>query len=311
MKRPAGIAVLLAAAGLALAADDPNAPLANAKQELKQLQRDEAAKKAGTTDAKLKGALPSLSVPSPGQDELDLSSALRANKEETARKQQDAQKNWLLDGYDNLGAKGKAARQKDGGRGAGTADTDEALIDLRDPDFVQKTYARQSKMTNDEKSRMDGAKKLNAASTAGADPLAPFLKGWLANSPVKDAALDAMGRRDTAGLPNGADETFSSVGAGVGANATPAGPAHAEGIGAAKDAMANPFLQGLALPPAMRDGPANPVQRSAAPPPVLVAPKASPVAPTDVSSPPRIDSHKPPSSQRDEDKKYFPQLKRF
>lgn len=311
MKRLAGIAVLLAAAGLALAADDPNAPLANTKQELKQLQRDEAAKKTGTTDAKLKGALPALSVPSPGQDELDLSAGLRANKEQTARKQQDAQKNWLLDGYDNLGAKGKAARLKDGGRGAGTADNNEALIDPRDPDYLRKTYARQSKTADDEKNRTDGAKKFNAASAAGADPLTPFLKGWLANSPVKDAALDAMGRRDTAGLPNGADETVSSVGAGIGANATPTGPAHAEGIGAAKDAMANPFLQGLALPPAMRDGPANPVQRSVAPLSVPVAPKASPVTPADVSPPPRIDSRKPPTSQRDEDKKYFPQLKRF
>ncbi|MBI2515554.1 MAG: hypothetical protein HYV95_01440 [Opitutae bacterium] len=309
MKRLAGIAVLLAAAGLALAADDPNAPLANAKQELKQLQRDEAAKRTGAADEKLKGAMPSLNTPMPGQSELDLTSSLKASREEAARKQQSAQKNWLLDGYDGLDAKGKNARTKGDGRKAGTPDGKDDLIDPRDPDYVRKTYARQSKNADDEKNRTGNSRK--PGSPAGADPFAPFLKGWLANSPVRNAALDTAGRRDTPGLPNGADETFLTVDARSGATTT-TGVVQPEEIGHAQDATAvNPFLQALVLPPAMRDGPANASQRTAAPPPVLAAPKASLTTPADTPAPSRNDLHKPPPSQRDDDKKYFPQLKRF
>src|SRR5690349_14017357 len=71
--RPAFAALFLAAVVATFAADDPPpAPLSSTKEQLKQLRKDEAAAKSGAVDQGLRGALPTLTAPTPGQQGIEL-----------------------------------------------------------------------------------------------------------------------------------------------------------------------------------------------------------------------------------------------
>lgn len=313
MKRLAGIAFLLAATNPSLAADDPNAPLAHAKQELKQLQRDEAAKQSGAAGEKLQGALPKFHAPTPGQSEIDPSPARNAQKESERRHRASEGNNWLIEGYDQLDPKNSAPRGK---RAAGKIDPRE---DEREPlrpgdtGYLLQLYEKQRREAAGAESR-PGAARHNTMVSAQADPLAPYLKDWLANSPVRDVALGALGRRDpadTAGVlpddgPDRAAGNFPNVPSSLGFDHSSRGR---------KDAAENPFLPTLA--PTQPGGGTGGGPQGLAPAsarlgaPAAFAPPRSLAVPLENPPSRRPDTRKPPPSQREEDRKYFPQLKRF
>jgi hypothetical protein len=285
--------VALSAATAAFAVDDPNAPLANTKQQLQSLKKDEAAQKAGT-DRGVKLDLPSLNAPGtnvdlppPHRPEADVKDGKRA-----------AHRDWLLEGVDRLDHKKSSA---DARRGDATESEDQPL-DPTDPDYFLRVYERQ-RTARDAKLKLN-APDVNELRTGSADPFAPFMKEWLANSPVRDALKDAATRdaRNDFAAPDPAMPRPTEMG---GANNTPA-------VDLARGAAApNPFVQALGLPTLEQAKPAEsrgPVAESSVAP-AIVPPAANTIY--DLPERPKIDVKRALPPPPSEDKKYFPQLKKF
>lgn len=292
MTRRFAVAVALGTAALTFAADDPNAPLANTKQQLQSLKKDEAAQKAGTQGV-AKFDLPALNTP--GQ-ELDLPAPKR--EEADAKSRAADRKNWLIEGYDKLDKKSEAKRAD------GKASADEKPLDPSDPDYFLRLYERQ-RAERDANTREFDRLQMNERSSEAADPFAPFMNDWLANSPVRDALKDSLGHQATAAEMLPGAETVSSS-----ASAAPAAPVSGEAL---RETGTNPFVQALGLPALDQSKPTDvrtPIVTLQNPP----AASTSPVPANtiyDLPERPKVDlkqSLPPPPS---EDKKYFPQLKKF
>lgn len=294
MTRRLAIAVAFGAAALAFAADDPNAPLAQTKQQLESLKKDEAGQKAAS-HGEMKVNLPTIAAPA---QPLDLP-APRRDDAPTPNNASDG-KNWLLDGYDKLdGQRGRMNTK----RGDGKANANPAPLDPHAPDYFLRVYERQ-RAERDAKARELG--RFDARERKGgdaADPFAPFLKDWLANSPVRDALKDALGRdpADT-GMPSVAESASP---------ANPTATATSSAIDPSPATNANPFVQALGLRAAqpqlteVRALPGTGQNQTSAP--------ASTSSNTiyDLPERPKTDlkhALPPPPS---EDKKFFPQLKKF
>lgn len=293
MTRRFAVVAALGAAALAFAADDPNAPLANTKRQLESLKKDEAAQKAGTqSGAKLD--LPSLNTP--GQ-ELDLPPPKREGSETNNKS---PEKNWLLDGYDKLERKRASA---DGKRGDDRVSRDEKPLDPNDPNYFLRVYERQRAERDAKQLNVNAAREHDLKSDA-ADPLAPFLKDWLANSPVREVLKETIGS-DASGGPAASEGAATTLESKPVANAIAA-----EGA----KSVSNPYVQALGLP-------ASEPPRSLAGGHSPAAPLSSPVAAPAPNAPastiyglperpkPDLKHALPPPPA--EDKKYFPQLKKF
>jgi hypothetical protein len=301
-------AIVCLAGCAALLASAQDAPLSNAKQQLQTLRKDQAAEKAkADSGLELRGALPTLATPAP-EASLGLPSPLQQQREQEqkdARRAADARKNWLLDGYDGLD------RKKGTGLGGDAEDAeDEVPLDPADPNYFLRVYERQ-RATNLAKQQAD-QRELKKSASAGPDAFAPLMQEWLANSPVRGALKDVLesGRRDSttgqAASGRGTEE-FAAKAADTGRGAAfdvgapaPGRDSHA--------APANPYLQALGLPGGLEVKRPE-VGRSVATP---VSPASAPAA-SSWSAPerPRAETNfRPPPSPADE-KKYFPQLKKF
>lgn len=297
MTRRLAVAAALGAAALAFAADDPNAPLAQAKEQLQSLKKDEAAQKAGTQSG-VKVDLPKIDAPA---QQLDLP-APRRDDANTSNNASDG-KNWLLDGYEKLdGERGRP----NGKRGDDRAGENQKPLDPHAPDYFLRLYERQRAERN-AMPRELGRFSTDDRKSRLADPFAPFMKDWLANSPVRDALKDSLSRAspDT-GMPPASEPvvppsttTVTSV-----------------GVDTQRAPNTNPFVEALGLP---------------TPPPAKLAEVRTPLgtgqnqmsAPVSAAAPtpastiydlperPKTDlkhTLPPPPS---EDKKFFPQLKKF
>jgi hypothetical protein len=284
---------------LARGADDPNAPLANTKEQLQLLKKDESARKNALT-GETKLDLPGLKTTGQG---LDLPAPTREQDE--PRKDKNANKSWLLDGFDQLDKK-RSGNSNDAHAGKKNS-KEEKPLDPSDPDYFLRVYERQR--ADGEASRADAKLSTNQTSGAAAsanDPMAPFMKEWLANSPVRDALREAQvsgasaSASDQVAMPVTTGPQTEHVFAPMGSAANDP----------ARSAAANPFVQALGLP--------SDVAKSAdfRPPPLEAARPLAPVrtetntiydlperAKTDLKQ-----TLPPPPS---EDKKYFPQLKKF
>ncbi|HLP26531.1 MAG TPA: hypothetical protein VK477_12695 [Acidobacteriota bacterium] len=295
MRRLAAAAALGGAA-LAFAADDPNAPLANTKAQLQALKRDTAAQKADTPDGP-KFNLPSLATPG---SELELARPARDDREAKERKRNE-QKDWLLEGFDKLDRK---ARPTAGKRGEEKTNEDEKPLDPNDPDYFLRLYERQ-RAGRDAKQIDVSGQPLNEPKSDATDPFAPFMKDWLANSPVRDALRDVRTdlRESAAPLPESRAPSHAadSGGGSIARELPQAGP------------MSNPFVQALGLPAPESGSPMDvrsPVaEASSSPPPA--APVASSNTIYSLPERPKTDLKQALPPPPSEDKKYFPQLKKF
>jgi hypothetical protein len=316
MKPAFCLALLALAAAGTIAAEETSAPLANAKKELQQLQKDEAAKKSGEGDAGLKGALPSLNAPVPGQSALDLPFA-SPSAQSTEKNRAEAARNWLINGVDQFDR--HPSRPGRDGRGKTEfSDDDESLFDRADPNYLLRAYDKQQK--DNFKDGFKANRRLTGMTApASSDPLNPFLQNWLAGSPVRGPILDMLKRKDGSGPAGDGFETRDGrVGLGAGGSTNARVPAGANGglepTGSATSP--NPYLQALAAPP-LHD--TARVSGSMAVPgggnvllpgQSFAKPSTTYGLPAD-TQPARADSFKPPPSKTEDDKKYFRQLKRF
>ena len=190
MKHFSLIPGLLVTTAASLAAQDGSAPLENSKAELRALSKDQATNRLDSAQAPLLGGLPSLTERLPSA--LPNEGALPAKSPSTQKKQQEAARNWLLEGVGRLEKESsrntKDTREQDG------VEVDEEL-DPADPNFILKSYAEQIKKAKTEKAETEEKQQSGAATQV--DPLAPFLQGWLAGSPVRGRFFDELLKRDT------------------------------------------------------------------------------------------------------------------
>ena len=304
MKAGLAALLLLGAATALGAADDPKAPLADTSQQIQQLKKQENDAKTGAPSASLQAVLPGLQASVQGREALpvgDVPLAKPADKEKVRRQ---AKKNWLVDTYDQLDPKADHRKALDlwsrespvaGGEKAETSDVDDSdLLTLFRNDAKEPTRSDEN------------PHKPLASPTA--DPLAPFLREWLGQSPVRDAVLSTLAPGESAGI---AAAGPSGGGANVAApmNSLSVGNPHA-GSPAKEE---NPFLAALALPTLESAAGAPPPAPMPEPLPQLdKLGTPGPLAPSGpAAAPAKEDWRKPPPSATDDDRKYFPQLKRF
>lgn len=301
--RPSVLAAMfagaLAATGGAQSADD--APLAESKAAIQQLQKDQAQRGRQAATSDLKAALPQLATPTPGAVDLPFAPAKPTEESETEKQKSRHQRDWLLEGMGRLGS-GKSHENPL------SDDKSDKKIDPADPNYLLKMYARQQVKSANENA-VSGDQSKDAAVTP--DPLAPFMKEWLARSPVDAKLLDGLRTGAGAFSPDGGlPEAMPSIRQ---TEANVPGPQDGgqDIPGGSGGQPQNPFLQSLTMP--------EPSRRA-------VAPIAAPIAPTVVQpapAPPSIppsppvpavspgNERKPPPSPLDEARKYFPQQKRF
>lgn len=288
---------------------DRGAPLAEAKQQLQTLRQDQGARdgteKLGDS---LRGAVPQVAVPGPAVTEA--AKPPRPPPERTSGEAADQARNWLVDGYERLGP----TRSTDRRRGSPRAGAEEnPPLDPKDPDYFLRLYERQRVESQAlAQGTRDRAQGLNADAPANA--MAPFLQEWLAGSPVKSVLADVL--RPTSEPGSSAEPTLRDP-RGVGgrtAEADRSGNLGPQGIAAEPMTWSpparNPYLAALEIAPPQRDSRGTALAAAPVPPssgpanarqPEGISPKGGSKAPSDFV---------PPPSPQDE-KKYFPQLKKF
>lgn len=281
------------------------APLETSRQELRKLQGGQKAGEAPSAKEGLRPSLPTLVTP--GQESLpppELLSPEKLEKERKLQKEREARKNWLVNGVQQLEKTDKAKEGLDQPAtekipAAETTKSNEG----QDPQYLLKLYDEQKKI---ETERQGDAKAQRAAP---ADPLAPFLQGWLGNSPARGQFFDEFARKPDAG-PTGTAPVVGSAASSGGFNTA---SAHSLNEPHRTPAMAapNPYLVDTA--PIRNSQPAGSPLTSGAFTPLAANPVfnqpivAAPPPPAEVRQP---EKKAPPPPQAD-DKKYFPQLNRF
>jgi hypothetical protein len=301
MRRLAPVLILLLAATHA-AAEENTGPLSESKQQLKQLQKDQGARDRAPSGADLKGLMPRIATP--GAQSMDLPPP----SESTPRldgKGTPGQKspNWLLDGYDQLAvASGKSGKSPRSIRDDNRAQDG----NVREGGILSSATGQKQESRTDADGRSGGRKTIQSP-----DPMEPFLKAWLAKSPVKDVILNA---RDSAKRLDDGQEFSGSqydlmredpVSGPVTSTTSTTGD---HSFGAKQE---NPFLQALNAPlPVTAPGvaPSYGLTPAATAEAGKIAP---PVIDATVTGPAKNNTFNGPPSQAKDDKKYFPQLKRF
>ena len=249
------------------------------------------------------------SIQTPGQEVLPFAQITAAERGEKEReKKQEAQKNWLVNGVNRLAessSTGNPAKARKESVEPVSAPLESGAGESTDSQYLLKLYDEQGKGREER----NLAERPRASTTA--NPLEPFLQGWLGNSPVRGQFFDEF-----SGKP------ASSRGLG-------SGPTSAPGV---RETPLPAYSSSAAPSPAPAEQPQNPYLVTASPtgqpnldqytrneaPPVLpgsgltIAPPPQPALPAMAPVPvqPALE-RKPPPAPWTEEKKYFPQLKKF
>ncbi len=313
MHRPPPVALaglLLVAAVAARGADAPPAgTLDQTKAELRQLQNDQK-NKAGQSADKVRLDTPTLDLqttPDSGSPEAWLAKKLK--KDRKLEEDKKAQANWLVEGVEKLEQEGSQAKDgagvaPKGGQGSQPAPH---AIDQSDPQYLLKLFDEQKKITDN---------KPAAAKPAAATPdaFAPFMQSWLSSSPVKGQLSDQFLRKSDSGASNsvpgalpgdyrGPDSAGGPTSVAIASRETASGPKE------------NPYLAELNSPPilgreVMQDAPQL-QSLGGAPAVTTEVGKGAPVLQPSAPAADTRERPKGPPPGLTDDKKYFPQLKRF
>lgn len=321
MLRPWRTVVLGLAVAAAAAAQQGDAPLSGTKQELQELRERQKAAGASGTDMKdgLRSAVQSPAISFPTMETPSAPRMTPETLEKERRQRERARQNWLLNGMNRLGREakdspstGRTAEIDPLESDAALVDEDEAgRIDTSDPAYLLKLYDRQKKAAE---AKNTPPTSTTAATTRANDPLAPFLQNWLADSPVRDQALSSLGRPAGGGGSAGFSGLGSTTGTSGGATVAPIGGGNRPASSTPTAAAPNPYLTDTPLMPSLTAPLSTPVPPPSGP---LLSPVSSPapgqpvgpvLGPT--SEPPPAPRRVVPPSPAD-DKKYFPQLKKF
>lgn len=303
--RPAafwGLALLIVAAR----GDQTGAPLESTRQELRKLQGGQATKSGPSATEGLRPSMPVIQTP--GQEVQPIMQLTEREKLEKERKlRNETRKNWLVDGVQQLEKSEKGNEpaapvpveqpvEEDGRDGQTAPDAD--------PQYLLKLYDEQKKT---EEAR---AAEVKAQRPPRADPLAPFLQGWLGNSPVRGQFFDEFVRRPDA-QPAGTQPMAMPAGNQRQEWKSTSAPAAS---GPAVEPKPNPYLAELSLPPRQEPpasglpGLTSPLNSSLNP----GLPQSQPLTPAaELPADVRPPDRKAPPPPLADDKKYFPQLKRF
>jgi hypothetical protein len=293
--------VTLILAGPCLCAES-NGPLESSKQELRTLEGGQRTKEAPSATEGLRPSIPSIQTP--GQDTLLPMPRPDAGKLEKERKRrQKARENWLVNGVEQL----EKSERKEPGipreiEKEDELDSNDSAEGDDDPQYLLKLYDEQKKMDEGRESRNTPHR------VPRADPLAPFLQGWLGSSPVRGQFFDEFVRRPS-------DTAAGQIPAMSQSNGLSEGPASSDVPSSAigeSELRPNPYLAPLntpaGSPPDITPGvfPGSTGAPSALPS-FDRLPLPSPMPPPVVRQPER----KPPPAPSADDRKYFPQLKKF
>jgi hypothetical protein len=280
------------------------APLESTKQELRKLG---GAQRTNTGPSATDGLRPSLpTIQTPGQDSLPPARPLDPEKlEKEKKRQREDRKNWLVNGVEQL-------ERKDKEKEAGSFASEENERDTHSPSSADGAEPQYLLKLYDERKKNEEAQKeeTKPRRSPQVDPLAPFLQGWLGNSPVRGQFFDEFVRQSEG--PAVAAGSSGSV---------PVGTGRDLGLTAVQQAAAsandlprqpNPYLAELnrSLKPEVSTH-ALPLQ-SALNPAVATPTPSKPLAPVvEPSREMRQPERKPVPAPLAEDKKYFPQMKKF
>jgi hypothetical protein len=272
-------------AGMA-AAEPDTAPLADSKKALETLRTDQRNGNVAPAAGKLRDLLPTIEKPGAGPT-LPVEPSGPPQRDKSVQSKE-RPKNWLLSGMDKLNApkKTESGRRT---RDKATADdesTDEASGSATD---LLGLYSEQQKQAND-------VREL-PAKLPTPDPLAPFLQNWLSGSPVRGQFFDETLRRPESLRPaSGQSSRPGEAPAGALVDLPEFKDARSPALagGPAK----NPYLSAM-----------EPLERADPPPPGRPAVAAVPAI-TPPPPPLPLERKAGPTPPADE-KKYFPQLRKF
>lgn len=280
-----------------------SAPLESTKAQLRKLEKDQKSPSGPSPTEGLRENLPVIQAPSQaGLPTLTLNPAERSEKERQQQKQ--ARKNWLVDGVESL------ERKDPDGKLPVLAESETesegevpGALDRSDPHYLLRLYDDQKKT---EPGRQSDGKPQRSAQ---ADPFAPFLQDWLGNSPVRGQFFDEFVRKPEGGAAAGSvasspppSNSLREVEQGVAIQ----GPVPEQG------SKPNPYLVDL--------------NSTGMPPPASLVPGAAKLPPSSLVDPPPGRTFLPvlgPSPEvtqpekkallipQADDKKYFPQLRKF
>jgi hypothetical protein len=281
---------------------ESNGPLESSKQELRKLEGTQQTKTGPSATEGLRPSLPSIQTP--GQDALPPMPLPDAEKLEKERKRrQKGRENWLVNGVEQL----EKSEKKESGipresENGGELDLDKSAEgNGDDPQYLLKLYDEQKKM---DEGRASGN---TPQRSPRADPLAPFLQGWLGNSPVRGQFFDEFVRKPseaTAGQITIVSQS-QSLSDGFVSNEA------ASSAAGEPELRPNPYLAPLNTP--ARNAPDIT-------PGVFPSTTSTPLAPSSFRLPLpsatpapvlRQPERKPPPAPSADDRKYFPQLKKF
>ncbi len=299
--------LLLCAAAAAFGAD--GGTLDGTKRELQQLQSDQK-NKTGQTGDKVKLDTPTLDLaPEAGSAEAWLANKLRKERKlkEQGRDKPEANSNWLVEGVEKLEKEENAAKGTNNAaaKPATTTETAPHAIDSSDSQYLLKLFDEQKKPADSK------ATTAKSSVTATPDPLAPFMQNWLGSSPVRGQFFDQFAGKkpDGGGVGEGTPVVGPNYRSSAVSTTTPV--LAAEPVTAEKT---NPYLAELNTPILTREVTTEASQLQS-----LNSPTAAPEAarstgpaplPADTTSDSR-ERAKAPLPGLTDDKKYFPQLKRF
>jgi len=295
----AGVAIFVCAGLAATCAGSeppPGAPLEGAKEELKKLQADQTTKSGPAS--RLTDGLPRIQAPVPGAVQPEVPTAEKSAKE--SKRKAEARKNWLLDGVDQLEKK-PARKGPERSRSGAEEEISDDEAGGSEPDDLLQLYT--------ERKKADEAKAGERKTTPGrTDPLSPFLQDWMQTSPTRGKFFDEFVRKG--------DSTAGFADAGPGPIETGQGAAPA-GLGDGTRSVGsvpqpNPYLEGLKPPaPPIGQGPSprQPIADAVAP--VRTGSKPAGEGMLEPVPASRLPEKKPPLLAPLDDKKYFPQLKKF
>lgn len=290
---------MIAGAGLFAANSEP---LEATKQELRTFDRRRPNESPNATEG-LRPNMPAIQAP--GQDALPgIQSADPEKAEKERKRRKDAQKNWLVNGVEQLE---KSEMQKEAG-GSGSAEEIEgesagAATD-DDPQYLLKLYDQQKK-------GQDARKAEKPAQRAPrSDPFAPFLQDWLGTSPVRGQFFDRFVRNEPTTAAAGGDNS-SGVTHAI-ANRDPFGVNQPAEPGLSEsEPQPNPYLVPSIAPSFSQPGRNHDLLQNPTGPVVNVPPGQSSIPPALAPSDNRPPERKPPPPPLADERKYFPQLKKF
>lgn len=310
---------LLAGIGAAVAvtapaAEPPEPPLATTREQLRALPKDGAAGPDQRPPGDWRVGWPQVTAPPPVRP-ADGPPVARPTPD---RREVPPTRNWLRDGMarterEAAGGRGAGARASAGQPGEGAAAGDDEPLDPADPDFLVKAEDQRRRRTERAEARR-AAGRIDAAAQLPANPLAPLMLEWLARSPVRGLAEATLRSEQAAargapvaaavGLPGRAEPDLP------GRHAAGAGASGASGTGGRAARAENPYLAALAWPVAAGAG-ADPGTSSEPRPGSGANSGAKEQGVALPAAGPAAAGRKPPRAPWEDDRKFFPQAKKF